>query len=262
MVTISVMNQKGGVGKSTTTRNIGAFFALQGYRTLMIDIDAQANLSQLSNIPDDVESTVLDAFRSKAPKIYEVSGNLSIIPSSLNFAGIELEIIGAMQREMFLSKALKKVSADFDICLIDCPPAINMITTNALAASGWVLIPMEASFLAFNGLEMMLDIISIVRNGLNPDLTILGAFINKYKEKTVVARDILAQMKEKGIDIALFDTKIRQYEDFKKAEMNKQSIFEYSNSCLAAADYRNLGHEIIKKLKENNSLKSSISLNS
>jgi chromosome partitioning protein len=248
------MNQKGGVGKSTTTRNIGAFFALQGYRTLMIDIDAQANLSQLSNIPEDTESTVLDVFRNQVPKIYEVSGNLSIIPSSLDFAGIELEIIGAMQREMFLSKAIKKVSKGFDVCLVDCPPAINMITTNALAASAWVLIPMEASFLAFNGLEMMLNIISIVRDGLNPDLSILGAFINKYKEKTVVARDILSQMKEKGIDIALFGTKIRQYEDFKKAEMNKQSIFEYSNSCLAAADYRNLGHEIIAKLKENKSL--------
>ena len=254
MIVVSVMNQKGGVGKSTTTRNIGAFFALQGYRTLMVDIDAQANLSQLSNIPDDVESTVLDAFRNKAPKIYQVSANLSIIPSSLAFAGIELEIIGAMQREMFLFNVLKKVGADFDICLIDCPPAINMITTNALAASGWVLIPMEASYLAFNGLEMMLNIISMVRSGLNPNLTILGAFINKYKEKTVVARDILAQMKQKGIDIALFDTKIRQYEDFKKAEMNKQSIFEYSNGCLASADYRNLGHEIINKLKENNSL--------
>ena len=258
------MNQKGGVGKSTTTRNIGAFFALQGYKTLMIDIDAQANLSQLSGIPDDVESTVLDAFRHQVPKIYEVSANLYIIPSSLAFAGIELEIIGAMQREMFLSKALKIVQRDsdvnagagFDVCLIDCPPAINMITTNALAASAWVLIPMEASFLAFNGLEMMLNIISIVRDGLNPDLSILGAFINKYREKTVVARDILSQMKQKGIDIALFDTKIRQYEDFKKAEMNKQSIFEYSNACLAAADYRNLGHEIIAKLKENHCLTS------
>jgi chromosome partitioning protein len=260
------MNQKGGVGKSTTTRNIGAFFSLQGYRTLMVDIDAQANLSQLSNIPDDIESTVLDAFRGKAPQIYELADNLYIIPSSLNFAGIELEIIGAMQREMFLSKALKKINPNplpcgegrggvFDVCLIDCPPAINMITTNALAASDWVLIPMEASFLAFNGLEMMLNIISMVRDGLNPGLSILGAFINKYKEKTVVARDILSQMKEKGIDIALFDTKVRQFEDFKKAEMNKQSIFEYANSSLAAADYRNLGHEIINKLHENNSLK-------
>jgi len=254
MVTISVMNQKGGVGKSTTTRNIGAFFALQGYKTLMVDIDAQANLSQLSNIPEDSASTVLDVFRNKVPKIYEVSGNLSIIPSSLDFAGIELEIIGAMQREMFLSKALKKVSKGFDVCLIDCPPAINMITTNALAASQWVLIPMEASFLAFNGLEMMLNIISIVRDGLNPDLSILGAFINKYKEKTIVARDILSQMKEKGIDIALFNTKIRQYEDFKKAEMQKVSIFEYSNTCPAATDYTNLGNEIISKLKQNNSL--------
>ena len=249
------MNQKGGVGKSTSTRNIGAFFALQGYKTLLVDIDAQANLSQISNIPDDVESTILDAFRHKLPQIYPISNHLSIIPSSLSFAGIELEIIGAMQREMFLIKMLKKINENFDICLIDCPPAINMITTNALAASQWVLIPLEASFLALNGLEMMLNIISMVKEDLTPDLSILGSFINKYKDKTVVARDILTQMKERGIDIALFQTKIRQFEDFKKAELNQQSIFDYASGSLAAADYRSLGHEIIAKLKENKSIR-------
>ena len=254
MITISVMNQKGGVGKSTSCRNIGAFFALQGYKTLMADIDAQANLSQISNIPDHVENTILDAFRNKLPQVYPVTDNLFIIPSSLSFAGIELEIIGAMQREMFLLKMFKKIAGDFDVCLIDCPPAINMITTNALAASQWVLIPLEASFLSLNGLEMMHNIISMVREDLNPDLSILGSFFNKYKEKTVVARDILSQTKEKGIDIALFQTKIRQLEDFKKAELNKQSIFDYAPSSSAADDYRNLGNEIIAKLKENNSI--------
>ncbi|MCL2073718.1 MAG: AAA family ATPase [Marinilabiliaceae bacterium] len=254
MVTISVMNQKGGVGKSTATRNLGSFFANQGYKTLMVDIDAQANLSQISNIPDDIESTVLDAFRNKTPKIFTVANNLSIIPSSLNFAGIELEIIGAMQREMFLVKTLNKLENNFDICLIDCPPAINMITTNSLAASQWVLIPMEASFLAFNGLEMMINVISMVREGLNPNLSILGAFINKYKEHTIVSRDILEKMKEKGIDIALFDAKIRQYEDFKKAEFHKKSIFEFAKGSLAASDYNKLGVEIVEKLKSNKSI--------
>jgi len=251
MITISVMNQKGGVGKSTSTRNIGAFFALQGYKTLMIDIDAQANLSQIANIPDDVQNTILNAFRNAMPQIYEVSENLFIIPSSLSFAGIEMEINAAPQPDMFLVNLVNAVSENFDICLIDCPPAINIITTNALAASQWVLIPMEASKLAFNGLEMMLNVISIVRGGLNPDLSVLGAFINKYKDKTIVARDILSQMKAKGIDIALFDTRIRQFEDFKKAELYNQSIFEFAAGSLAAADYRNLGHEIIAKLKDN-----------
>ena len=255
MVTISVMNQKGGVGKSTSTRNLGAFFAMQGYKTLMVDIDAQANLSQISNIPEDVENTILDAFRNKLPQIYDVSENLSIIPSSLSFAGIELEIISAMQREMFLFKMFKKIAGNFDVCLIDCPPAINIVTTNALTASQWVLIPLEASFLSLNGLEMMLNIISMVKEGLTPDLAILGSFINKYKDKTVVARDILSQLKEKGIDIALFETKIRQFEDFKKAELNQQSIFEYAPSSLSAADYRNLGNEILTKLKEYQSIK-------
>ena len=255
MITISVMNQKGGVGKSTSTRNIGAFFALQGYKTLMVDIDAQANLSQISNISDDAERTVLDAFRNKLPHIYPIADNLSIIPSSLSFAGIELEIISAMQREMFLIKLFKKIPENFDICLIDCPPAINMITTNALAASQWVLIPLEASFLSLNGLEMMYNIISMVREDLNPDLSVLGSFFNKYKEKTVVARDILSKINEKGIDIALFQTKIRQLEDFKKAELNKQSIFDYASASAAADDYRSLGNEIIAKLKESNSIK-------
>ena len=249
------MNQKGGVGKSTSTRNIGAFFAIQGYKTLMIDIDAQANLSQISNIPDDVENTILDAFRNKLPQIYPVANNLYIIPSSLSFAGIELEIIGAMQREMFLLKMFKKITGDFDICLIDCPPAINIVTTNALAASQWVLIPLEASFLALNGLEMMLNIIAMVKKNLTPDLSILGSFINKYKDKTVVARDILVQMKERGIDIAMFQTKIRQFEDFKKAELNQQSIFDFAPSSLAAADYRSLGYEIVAKLDESKSNK-------
>jgi len=249
------MNQKGGVGKSTSTRNIGAFFAMQGYKTLMVDIDAQANLSQISNIPDDVESTILDAFRNKLPQIHQISDNLFVIPSSLSFAGIELEIIGAMQRELFLLKMFRKIAGKFDVCLIDCPPAINMITTNALAASQWVLIPLEASFLALNGLEMMLNIVSMVREDLTPDLSILGSFINKYKEKTVVARDILSQMKERGIDIALFQTKIRQFEDFKKAELNKESIFDYAPGSSAAEDYRSLGYEIIAKLKENQSVK-------
>jgi len=249
------MNQKGGVGKSTSTRNLGAFFALHGYKTLMIDIDAQANLSQISNVPDDVENTILDAFRNKMPQIHQISDRLFIIPSSLSFAGIELEIIGAMQRETFLLKMFKKITGNFDVCLIDCPPAINMITTNALAASQWVLIPLEASFLALNGLEMMLNIVSMVREDLTPNLSILGSFINKYKDKTVVARDILSQMKERGIDIALFQTKIRQFEDFKKAELNKESIFDYAPSSLAAADYRGLGYEIITKLKESQSIR-------
>ena len=254
MITISVMNQKGGVGKSTSTRNLGSFFAKQGYKTLMIDIDAQANLSQISNIPDDMENTIVDAFRNKLPQIFPVSNNLYIIPSSLSFAGIELEIISAMQREKFLLKMFKKLTETFDICLIDCPPAINIVTTNALAASQWVLIPLEASFLALNGLEMMLNIIEMVKEDLKPDLSILGSFINKYKDKTVVARDILSQMKERGIDITLFQTKIRQFEDFKKAELNKLSIFDYASGSLAAADYKNLGYEIIAKLNENKSI--------
>ena len=255
MVTIAVMNQKGGVGKSTVTRNFGAFLALQGYRTLMIDVDAQSNLSQICNVSADVESTILDAFRNQVPQIYNVSENLSIIPSSLSFAGIELEIIGAMQREMFLSKAIKKLPDEFDICLIDCPPAINIITTNALAASQWVLIPMEASLTAFNGLEMMFKIISMVRDGLNPDLSVLGAFINKYKEKTVIAREILQTMEDIGVHIALFNSKVRQFEDFKKAEFAKKSIFDIGNGSLAAADFRALGFEILDKLKANNSIR-------
>jgi len=255
MVTIAVMNQKGGVGKSTVTRNFGAFLASQGYRTLMIDVDAQSNLSQICNVSADIESTVLDAFRNQVPQIYNVSENLSIIPSSLSFAGIELEIIGAMQREMFLSKAIKKLPDEFDICLVDCPPAINIITTNALAASQWVLIPMEASLTAFNGLEMMFKIISMVRDGLNPDLSVLGAFINKYKEKTVIAREILQTMEDIGVHIALFNSKVRQFEDFKKAEFAKKSIFDIGNGSLAAADFRALGFEILDKLKANNSIR-------
>jgi len=249
------MNQKGGVGKSTSTRNIATFLSMQGYKTLMVDIDAQANLSQISNIPDNVENTIVNVFQSKMPAIYNVSENLFIVPSSLAFAAIENEIKDVENPHVFLFNFISAIKNDYDICLIDCPPAINIITLNALATSQWVLIPMEASKLAFNGLELMLKVINMIREGVNPDLSILGAFFNKFKEKTVVARDVLTQMKEKGIDIALLDNRIRQFEDFKKAEMINQSIFEYAAGSLAAADYRKLGYEIIAKLKENQSIK-------
>jgi chromosome partitioning protein len=248
MITLAVINQKGGVGKSTSTRNLGDFFSSKGLKTLFVDIDPQANLSQLCRIPDDVQYTIKEVFTNKTPHIYPVTTNLDIIPSSLEFAGIELEIIGAIHREMFIAKAINKISDHYQLCMIDCPPAINIITTNALAAADWVLIPMEASLLSFKGLAKMIELITIVRDNLNPNLSILGAFITKYTSKTIVARDILQQMKDEGYDIAMLNSRIRQYEDFKKAENERKSIFQYAKGSLAAADYRNLGGEILEKL--------------
>jgi chromosome partitioning protein len=248
MIKIAVINQKGGVGKSTSCRNLGDFFSKQGLKTLLVDIDPQANLSQLSRIPDDIEHCIVDVFRNKETQIFSVSDNLDIVPSSLSFAGIELEIIGAIQRELFLAKALKRLDENYRLCLIDCPPAINIITTNALAAAEWVLIPMEASLLSFNGLSKMLELIMMVRDGLNPDLSILGIFITKYTSKTVVAREILEQIRQEGLELGLLNSKIRQFEAFKKSENARKSIFEYPGGNLAASDYRNLGYEILDKL--------------
>jgi chromosome partitioning protein len=254
MITIAVINQKGGVGKSTSTRNLGDFFSKKGINTLLVDIDPQANLSQLCRIPDDVQHTIKEVFTNIPPHLYPVADHLDIIPSSIEFAGIELEIISAIQREMFITKALKKIANKYDICIIDCPPAINIITTNALAAADWVLIPMEASLLSFNGLSKMIELITMVRDNLNPELSILGAFITKFTSKTIVARDILQQMKTEGYDIAMLTTRIRQFEDFKKAENERKSIFEYAKSSLAAADYKNLGNEILEKLNLNSKI--------
>jgi chromosome partitioning protein len=251
MLKISILNQKGGVGKSTSTRNLAEYFAMRGKRVLMADIDGQGNLSQLANC-EDKEITMYEAFKGETPVVYPVKKNLDIIPNTLDFSSIEIEIAGVFRREMILDKILNRFMDNYDMCLIDCPPNLGLITINAMATSDYVLIPMEASYFSYRALERMVETINHIKSEkVNPKITILGIFLTKFVHTTVVTRDVLNDFKKDGWDIGLFQTKIRQFENFRKAEYKRMSVFEHKKSSLAARDYENLGNEIYDKLFNN-----------
>jgi len=248
MIKISLLNQKGGVGKSTSTRNLAEYFAMRGMRVLMADIDGQGNLSQLSNC-EDKEKTMYEAFKGETPVVYPVKKNIDIIPNTLDFSSIEIEIASVFRREMILDNILNHFINDYDLCLIDCPPNLGLVTINAMTCSDFILIPMEASYFSYRALEKMVETLNLIKQQkVNEKISILGIFLTKFVKSTVVTRDILNDFKQDGWDIGLFNTKIRQFEDFRKSEYRRQSVFEFKKGSLAARDYTNLGDEIYSKL--------------
>jgi chromosome partitioning protein len=248
MIKISLLNQKGGVGKSTSTRNLAEYFAMRGKRVLMADIDGQGNLSQLSNC-EDKEITMYEAFKGEPPVVYPVKENIDIIPNTLDFSSIEIEIASVFRREMILDNILNPYADVYDLCFIDCPPNLGLVTINAMATSDYILIPMEASFFSYRALERMVETLNQIKDTkVNPKIAILGIFLTKFVNSTVVTRDVLNDFKQDGWDIGLFQTKIRQYEDFRKAEYKRMSVFEHKKNSFAARDYESLGEEIYNKL--------------
>ena len=248
MLKISLLNQKGGVGKSTSTRNLSEYFAMRGKRVLMADIDGQGNLSQLSNC-EDKEKTMYEAFKGEPPVVYPVKQNIDIIPNTLDFSSIEIEIASVFRREMILDNILNHFKSDYDICFIDCPPNLGLVTINAMATSDYILIPMEASYFSYRALERMIETLNQIKSAnVNPRIAVLGIFLTKFVNTTVVTRDVLNDFKQDGWDIGLFQTKIRQFEDFRKAEYKRMSVFEHKKNSFAAHDYENLGNEIYNKL--------------
>jgi chromosome partitioning protein len=248
MLKISLLNQKGGVGKSTSTRNLADYFAMRGKRVLMADIDGQGNLSQLSNC-EDKEITMYEAFKGETPVVYPVKENIDIIPNTLDFSSIEIEIAGVFRREMILDNILNRFAGAYDLCFIDCPPNLGLVTINAMATSDFILIPMEASYFSYRALERMVETLNQIKDAqVNPKIAILGIFLTKFVNSTVVTRDVLNDFQKDGWDMGLFQTKIRLLEDFRKAEYKRMSIFEHKINSNAAKDYESLGNEIYNKL--------------
>ena len=245
MKKIVIANHKGGVGKTTSSINISAGLAKKGKNVLIIDTDPQSNLTESFGIFDPVKDLYLSFSKGDPLPIINVKKNLSIVPNSLNFSGIELEIAGRMPREIILKELMTGLDKSYDYCIIDCPPSLGLITLNALVAADEVYIPMEAEFLAYRGIDSIVGIINLVKKHFNPGLMIKGVFFTKYNEQRILTKEIKNQIKGYFGD-NLMKTAIRVNVALAEAQSSGKDIFEYDPNSNGAKDYMSLVNEITK----------------
>jgi chromosome partitioning protein len=248
------------VGKTTTTVNLGAALAEQGKRVLMIDIDAQSNLTthlglgvkedpnDLAEVAKGPEWTVYDVLKG-TKRIQDVvikrSENLDIVPSSLLLSAADLELGGVVGRELLLKRAIDKVREAYDVILIDCPPTLGLLSLNALAAVDKVIVPVQSEYLALHGVRQLLDTIDQVRSVYNPSLIVGGVLICLHDNRKRLARAVADTIRAYFGDL-VFDTVIRENVSLAEAPANGSSIFEYAPKSPGAEDYLSLSNEVLK----------------
>jgi len=241
---IAISNHKGGVGKTTSTLNIGAGIALKGKKVLLIDLDPQSNLTQCLGITD-IDKSIYGALRGDHDlPIMKITENLHLVPSILDLASIEVELASKFAREVILKKLVDKVKDSYDYVFIDCPPSLGLITVNAFTAADEVYIPLQAQFLALHGLDKLTDIISMVKENLNQNLSIGGVFITQYDNRKILNRDI-AESVNNHFEGKIFKTVIRDNIALAEAPVQGKDIFSYDPKSNGAKDYESLISEIL-----------------
>jgi chromosome partitioning protein len=241
---IAISNHKGGVGKTTSTVNIGAGLALKKKKVLLIDLDPQSNLTQCLGI-SEIDKSIYGALRGEYDlPILAITDYLHIVPSVLDLASIEVELASKIAREVILKKLVDKLKSKYDYILIDCPPSLGLITVNAFAAADEVYIPLQAQFLALHGLDKLTDIIALVRENLNPNLSIGGVFITQYDNRKILNRDI-AESVNNNFKGKIFKTLIRDNIALAEAPIQGKDIFSYDSKSNGARDYESLINEIL-----------------
>jgi chromosome partitioning protein len=233
-VTIAVLSQKGGTGKTTTVRTIADVLRRSGVRTLAIDMDPQGNLSEYFDLPPEVEPTITDVLAgrsSAAEAIHE-----DIIPANLSLAETELALGGKMGRELTLRRALASTVADYEVVLIDCPPSLGLLTVNALVAADRALITAEAQYFALQGVEQAMEVVELARENLNPELTLIGVLLN------------IADMRTVHFGEEVFATVIRASIAYAESAERARSILDHRPDL--GTDYTALAAELLERLPE------------
>lgn len=245
---IAISNHKGGVGKTSFTASVGAALASAGLSTLLVDLDAQANLTASLLQDGEERRTIYNALKErKLLPVEKIGERLNLTPSGLELAGIELELSGVMQREFILKDLLEPVASDYDIILLDCPPSLGLIAVNAFVASTDVIIPLTAEALPFKGLTMIQDIITMVQRRLNPSLRLSGIVINRWAGRKL--NKVVEEALRNNFPDVLFNTKVRENISIAEAPLTKSDIFSYAPESNGAKDYRALTEELLKRLK-------------
>jgi len=247
---ISISNHKGGVGKTTSTINIGAGLTKLGKRVLLIDLDAQANLSQSLGYGEQAEN-IYGALRGDYKlKPIEVTKGLDLVPSTLDLSGAEVEMSGEAGREYILKELIKPLKRSYDYILIDTPPSLGLLTINSFTASDQVYIPLQAQYLALQGLAKLLEVVDKIKKRLNKELKVGGVFITQYDNRKVLNRDVVSTIEAHFKD-KVFKTKIRENISLAEAPSQGLDIFRYNALSYGAEDYLSLCREIVKAKQPN-----------
>ena len=246
---ISVANQKGGVGKTTTTVNLGACLAYDGKKVLLIDSDAQGNAtSGLGVRKPDVKQDIYDVLVNEVPikdTIIETSReNLSIVPATLQLAGAEIELTSMMARESRLKSALAEVSDDYDFILIDCPPSLGHLTINAFTASDAILIPVQCEYYALEGLSQLLNTVRLVQKHFNPGLEIEGVLLTMYDARTNLGAEVVEEVR-RYFQEKVYDTIIPRNVRLSEAPSHGKPIIDYDPRSKGAEVYQALAKEVL-----------------
>ncbi|MSR28629.1 MAG: ParA family protein [Phycisphaerales bacterium] len=256
---IALLNQKGGVGKTTSTANLGAAFALGGLRTLVVDLDPQSNLSlHFGHEPTPDQPTVRDLFMSDElaarELVRQARPNLWFIPSDTELALVEGELALQPNMQHILAQRLAGVITDFDVILLDCPPSLGVLTVNALTFADDVVVPTQAQYLALRGLEKLLETVLLVNRALNPKLCVAGVLLCMHESQSSHGKAVVEEMDQyfakyrgSGLpwqDASVLRPPVRRNIKLAEAPSFGQTIFDYAPLCAGAADYRALANEL------------------
>ena len=263
MRTIAVLNQKGGVGKTTTVVNTAAALATTGLKVVVVDLDPQAHLTiHLGLEPENIEAGSYNVLTKEAKfeqEILLVRPNLWLLPANINLVGAESELVSVVGRETILREAIKPVEDKFDYLIIDCPPSLGLLTLNALAAAEEVLIPLQPHFLALQGFGKLLQTIELVNKRINPNLKVNGILLCMFDSRASLPNEVKADIEQfldnaRGTNCAwaqaqVFPCVIRTNIRLAEAPSYGKTIFEYEQDCHGAEDYRKVAEFINTQLQ-------------
>lgn len=251
---ISMCNQKGGVGKTTSTINMGACLADYGRKVLLVDLDPQGALSAgLGLGHDEIEDTIYDVMLDSQVSIHSaivhtgVQG-LDLVPANIDLSAAEIQMVNEVGREHTLARALRPVMKDYDFIIIDCQPSLGLLTVNALACSHGVIIPMECEFFSLRGLALLTDTVEKVAERINFDLEVVGILVTMFDRRTKHAREVMSRVVE-YFDDKVFDTVITRTVRFPETSVAGEPITTWAPSSQAAKQYRDLAAEVIERTK-------------
>ena len=242
---ISIVNHKGGVGKTTSVSSLGVALARMGKRVLLVDLDAQGNLTDtLTKTPGD--RSIYDSLRTlETLPVVNIREGLDLCPSSIDLVSMDLELADKKEREYRLSRLLRGL--DYDFILLDCPPSLGLLTINALTASTKVIIPLTPEALPAKGLGTLLDIIERTKETLNPGLSLGGILITRYNRRKI--NRLVEETLRETFGDSVFKTKIRENVDISESPLQGMDIYSYSPNSIGAKDYESLALEVVSKLE-------------